>query len=213
MNKFLIVHSIFSSIQGESSFAGYPCLFIRFAGCNLNCSYCDSRFNRDVSTGTLLTQIQILKEVRKSRLKHVCLTGGEPLLQKGLKSLALRLLYSGYSVSLETNGSISISDMPKNMHIVMDIKCPGSGESKYFYRENLELLKPSDDIKFVITDQNDYIWAKNFVRKYSLNKTHRNVFFSPAFSQLNPKVLAGWMLKDSLDVRLHLQLHKLIGLE
>lgn len=200
------VNEIFKSIQGESSFAGKVCVFVRVAGCNLRCAYCDTKYAYE--EGKFLKIEEILKKIKKFKCNLVSITGGEPLLEKGVYKLMEKLIKSGKQVLLETNGSVSIKDVDKKTVIVMDIKCPSSREDKKFLQENLKYLKPSDEIKFVIGSRKDYLWAKKAIKTFGISK--HTILFSPAFENLKPAVLAEWIIKDNLDVRFNLQLHKCI---
>ncbi len=198
---------IFTSIQGESSYAGMPCTFIRMAGCNLRCPYCDTTYAFD--GGIELTENEIINEVALIGVNLVAITGGEPLLQEGTFHLIERLISEGHKVLVETNGTLSIKDIDSRAIIILDIKTPGSGMWEDMDMSNLDYIKPSDEIKFVITDRADYEWSKGMVHKYKL-KSKCHVLFSPAFGMLTPELLIRWMLEDRLDVRLNLQMHKYI---
>lgn len=201
------VCEIFTSIQGESSYAGVPCTFIRTTGCNLRCSYCDTVYAYD--EGTELSEDEIIDKIRAIGLKTVEITGGEPLLQEGVFPIIKRLIDSGYSVLIETNGSQDIKGIDTRAIIILDIKTPCSGMSDTLMLSNLDLLKPEDEVKFVITNREDYGWAKNFIEEHSLMGRCK-VLFSPAFGMLDPRSLSRWIIDDRLDVRLNLQLHKYI---
>lgn len=201
------VCEIFTSIQGESTYAGIPCTFVRMTGCNLRCSYCDTIYAYE--EGTELTQDEVFAKVECIGLKMVEITGGEPLLQEEVPFLAKRLLNSGYTVLIETNGSLSIKGIDSRAVIILDIKTPGSGMSGSFMLTNLAYLKRDDEIKFVITDRKDYEWAKDFVKEYSLTE-ECTILFSPALGVIDPRQLANWIIGDKLEVRLNLQLHKYI---
>ncbi|MDP2167427.1 MAG: radical SAM protein [Thermodesulfovibrionales bacterium] len=201
------VSEIFTSIQGESSYAGVPCTFIRLSGCNLRCFYCDTAYAYD--SGMELTEDEIINEVSIVGVNLVEITGGEPLLQEGVFHLIERLLNDGHLVLIETNGSMSIKDIDPRAVIVLDIKTPQSGMAGEMDLSNLDFLKPKDEVKFVIVDRADYEWAREFISKYSLRDKCK-VLFSPAFEFLGPKTLAEWILEDRLDVRLNLQIHKYI---
>ena len=203
----LMVSEIFYSLQGESTLAGKPCLFIRLAGCDLRCSWCDTSYA--FSGGTNMTMDQIMEEADKYSVRLVELTGGEPLMQENVFRLMENLLESGREVMLETGGHRSISLVDSRIKIIYDIKCPGSGMSEQNKWENVVLLKPGDEIKFVITSEADYDWAVDVVGKYSLGSRHE-VLFSPVSGQLEPSVLAGWILRDRLPVRLQVQLHRIL---
>jgi len=199
---------LFYSIQGESSYAGYPCFFIRFAGCNLRCTFCDTRYAYEgehlpYSIG------QILDELGKYPGVLVEITGGEPLQQKGVYSLFEKLLAAGRSILLETNGSISLENVPKEVIKIMDMKCPGSGMHEKMNFDNFDFMNPKDEIKFVLSSREDYSWATQLVNSYNLHKKS-TVTFSPVTSILPPATLAEWILDDRLPVRLRLQLHTII---
>ncbi|MDP2278228.1 MAG: radical SAM protein [Nitrospirota bacterium] len=198
---------IFTSIQGESSYAGMPCTFIRLTGCNLRCLYCDTAYAYE--EGMELTEAEIINEVELIGVPLVTITGGEPLLLEETFRLTERLIGEGYKVLIETNGTMSIKDIDSRAVIVLDIKTPGSGMWEEMDLSNLDYIKPSDEIKFVITDREDYEWSKNMMQKYNLGSKCQ-VFFSPAFGILLPESLVKWILEDRLDVRLNLQMHKYI---
>jgi 7-carboxy-7-deazaguanine synthase len=201
------VCEIFKSIQGESSYAGMPCLFIRLTGCNLRCSYCDTTYA--YYEGRELSEDEIMSEVHHAGINLVEITGGEPLLQKEVFHLIKRLLDEGYKVLVETNGSVSIKDVDRRAVIILDMKTPGSGMSEEMDLSNLDAIINSDEIKFVITSRIDYEWSKDIIHKYGLiKKCH--LLISPASGILSPEDLARWMLEDRLEARLNLQLHKYI---
>lgn len=201
------VCEIFKSIQGESSYAGIPCLFIRLTGCNLRCTYCDTKYA--YFEGEELSEEKILSEVHRAGISLVEITGGEPLLQKEVYHLIKILLDDGYMVLIETNGSMNIKDIDRRAIIILDIKTPGSGMVKEMDFLNLDYIKNTDEIKFVITDRNDYEWTKEIIQQYKL-KDRCHILISPAYGILQPEELAKWILDDSLEVRLNLQLHKYI---
>ena len=203
----LKVNEIFYSLQGESSNVGLPTIFIRLTGCPMRCSYCDTEYA--FNTGDNFTIDHIIETISQYKAKNVTVTGGEPLAQKECWDLLKRLCDEGYSVSLETGGAISIGNIDKRVKIILDIKTPGSGEDKNNFWENLELIKPQDEIKFVIADMKDYIWAKEILIREKLNEKAL-ILFSPVFNDINPKDLADWILKDQLPVRFQIQLHKII---
>jgi 7-carboxy-7-deazaguanine synthase len=207
----LKVNEIFSSIQGESSYAGLPCTFVRLAGCNLRCSYCDTRYAYD--EGQMFEIPQILAQISAFGCRLVEVTGGEPLTQAETPELISRLLSAGYSVLLETNGSLDIGAIDPNCVRIVDIKCPSSGMSDRNDLRNLEKLSGMDELKFVIGSRADYEFAKNILSALPhLHAAPREikVNFSPVFSEISPRSLAEWILKDRLPVRLNLQLHKII---
>jgi len=205
----LKVNEIFHSIQGESSYAGRRCVFIRLTGCNLRCSYCDTKYA--YKGGKELAIKEIVDQVTSHQCPLVEVTGGEPLIQKETPHLIHRLLDKGYEVLLETNGSQDISQVDDRCVKIVDIKCPSSGESEQNDLGNLDRLVGHDEVKFVIGDRNDFSAAKEILdaRTPDFCKQHP-VHFSPVFGQIEPKILAGWILKDRLNVRLQLQLHKLV---
>ncbi len=199
------VCEIFASIQGESTYAGIPCTFIRMSGCNLRCTYCDTTYAH--GEGMELSEGEILGEVRKAGFRTVEITGGEPLLQGGIFHLMKHLLDQGYRVLIETNGSREISGIDERAIVILDIKTPGSGMSHAMRLSNLSCLKPRDEVKFVITGREDYEWSKNVIASYSLFEKCE-ILFSPVFDMVEPVHLAQWILDDRLEVRLNLQLHK-----
>jgi 7-carboxy-7-deazaguanine synthase len=201
------VCEIFASIQGESTYAGLPCVFVRMTGCNLRCPYCDTVYAYE--EGKEISEDEIIKAVGSYGITLVEITGGEPLLQKDTLSLVKRLLNKGLTLLLETNGSVSVRDVDKRAVIIMDIKTPGSGMFEKMDLYNLDFLKTADEVKFVILHREDYEWAKDFIRGHSLLKKC-TVLFSPAFRVLAPQALSEWMIHDRLEVRLNLQLHKYI---
>ena len=205
----LRVNEIFYSIQGESSFAGRPCVFVRLTGCNLRCSYCDTRYAYD--EGNSLKTDEIFAEVKPYKCRLVEVTGGEPLIQNETPALIQRLLDENYEVLLETNGSQDIGRVDGRCVRIVDIKCPSSGEEGKNDLKNLNILADKDEVKFVIGDRGDYDYAKrilHLIPEYSTRKMA--VHFSVVFGETDPKTLAKWILEDHLNVRLHLQLHKLI---
>jgi 7-carboxy-7-deazaguanine synthase len=203
----LKINEIFYSIQGESTKAGLPCAFIRLTFCNLRCSYCDTEYA--FYEGKDMTIPEILHEVSKYKCGLVEVTGGEPLVQKNVFNLLETLADAGYKVMLETGGSISIGEVDKRVKIIMDLKTPSSNMSDKNLYENINLLKPTDEIKFVIGSREDYEWSKEKINEYSLNR-RVTVLMSPVFDELQNIELAKWILDDRLNVRLQLQLHKYI---
>lgn len=203
----LLVSEIFYSLQGESTLAGKPCLFVRLAGCDLRCSWCDTGYA--LSGGSNISLGRIMEEVEKYPVRLVELTGGEPLMQENSLRLMEMLLESGREVMLETGGHRSIARVDKRIKIIYDIKCPGSGMSGHNKWENLVLLKPGDEIKFVISSEADYKWAVEKMNKYSLG-SRQEVLFSPVSGKIDSRDLAGWIMRDCLPVRLHLQLHRIL---
>jgi 7-carboxy-7-deazaguanine synthase len=213
---------IYRSIQGESSFAGVPCIFVRLAACNLRCSWCDSEYT--FTGGGKMSADEVEQEVLKlAPAGLVEFTGGEPMLQeRELVPLMDRLLVRGYTLLLETSGERPLEHVPLAVHKIVDVKCPGSGEGGTFRMTNLATLTAADEIKFVLSNRADYEYARDFTREHGLEHKVRAVLFSPAFlkspsperdasnCQLDPRVLAEWILGDGLDVRLGLQIHKFI---
>ena len=198
---------IYKSIQGESTYTGLLCTFIRLSGCNLNCSYCDTKYAFE--NGSEYSMEEILKHVEKNRSSLVEITGGEPLIQPETAALCQNLIDNNYTVLLETNGSFDISSLPSECIKIMDIKCPDSGSGSSFLLKNLQYLSQNDECKMVISSKNDYLWALDFVYKYSLNKKC-SVLFSPNIQLIDPKDLAHWIIESNAPVRLGLQLHKII---
>ena len=203
----LRVNEIFMSIQGESSHAGKPCIFIRLTGCNLRCSYCDTV--HAYNEGSAMTLDEILKRARGYKSSNICITGGEPLLQANLSKLINILKKNHFNVYIETNGSLNIDMLPKGIVRVVDIKCPDSGMEREMDWGNIERLKKRDEVKFIISSKRDYEWAKGVTEKQRIIE-RATVLFGLVHDKLKPKTLAGWILKDGLDVRLQLQLHKTI---
>ena len=203
----LRVSEIFQSIQGETSYVGLPCFFVRLSGCNLKCKYCDTLYARN--GGQHISLDEILKSVENSGGDLVCITGGEPLLQPGTATLAEKLISMGKEVLVETNGSKDISKLPEAAKRIVDIKTPGSGEEGSFLPTNLNLLRRDDEVKFVITSEGDSRWARECIETYRLDEL-ANISFSPAHGLIDPKDLAKWILMHDLPVRLNLQIHKYI---
>lgn len=206
MHDTLTVCETFTSIQGESRYAGYPCFFVRLTGCNLRCSYCDTIYA--YNEGRKRTVDDILGEAERAGIGLVEITGGEPLLQEGTGELAKRLLGSGFELLIETNGSVDISGVDERAVIILDIKTPGSGMSERMDFENLKRLRPQDEVKFVITSGEDYRWALEVIKEYTLEQ--RRVLLSPAMGLIRPEELSRWMIADKLSARLNLQIHKYI---
>ncbi|MEW6731085.1 MAG: radical SAM protein [Acidobacteriota bacterium] len=201
------ITEIYQSIQGESSYAGLPCVFVRTTGCDLRCCWCDSEFT--FYGGQQMTIAQIIAEVEKYPSRLVELTGGEPLLQKETPTLAHELLARGYTVMIETGGHRDVSVLDPLVIKIMDIKCPFSGESEKNLWSNLDHLTSRDEIKFVIADRNDYEWARQII--YQRNLASRfHLLLSPVHGRLSPQQLVEWMLADGLQARFQLQLHKYI---
>ncbi len=203
----LRISEIFLSLQGEADAVGWPTVFIRLTGCPLRCHYCDTAYA--FSGGEWMDIEQVLARVADYRIRHVCVTGGEPLAQKGCLELLTRLCDAGYEVSLETSGALDIARVDERVSRVMDIKTPISGEAVKNRYENIDHLTFRDQVKFVIGDRNDYNWSVSVIDKYALNERCM-VFFAPVFGQLEATELAEWILTDRLEVRLQLQLHKIL---
>jgi len=203
----LKVNEIFKSIQGESSYMGLPCVFVRLTGCNLRCRYCDTEYafyeGREMSIEAIVAAV----DAHQTRLVEI--TGGEPLLQREVYGLMDALLRKSYTVLLETGGSLPIRDVPAPVIKIMDLKCPGSGEADKNHYDNLNALGPNDEVKFVILDRADYEWSRDAIRRYTIDRKAR-ILFSPVFDKLSLKTLAEWILHDGLPVRLQTQLHKFI---
>jgi len=216
------ITEIYKSLQGESTHAGLPCVFVRLTGCNLRCSWCDSEFS--FYGGKKMTLQEVLSEVAGlSSGGLVEITGGEPMLQeREVVPLMQHLLDAGYQVLLETSGERLLARVPKQIIKIVDVKCPHSGEPGTFALENLEALQPQDELKFVLTDRTDYEFARDFVVNYGLAERVHAILFSPAFEKaasgsrdtshclLDPQELAQWILDDNVPARLSLQIHKLI---
>jgi 7-carboxy-7-deazaguanine synthase len=202
----LRVSEIFFSLQGESTFAGLPCVFVRLAGCNLDCFYCDTRYARE--GGETLSRATILNRVEEYPCRLVEITGGEPLLQAETPALVVDLADRGWEVLVETNGSLDISVLDPRVVRVMDLKCPSSGETEKMRWDNLTHLTPRDEVKFVVAGREDYLWAKGVVEERL--PAGPAVLFSPAAGSIPPADLAAWILEDGLAVRLQLQLQKII---
>ena len=203
----LKVNEIYHSIQGESSKAGLPCVFVRLTYCNLRCTYCDTEYA--FYSGEEKSVSEIIKEVKKYKCNLVEITGGEPLVQAESMELMKSLCDEGYEVMLETGGSLSIEKIDKRVLIIMDLKCPSSKMEKKNLYENLKYLKPDDEVKFVIGNREDYNWSKEIIFKYSISGTCK-ILFSVVFGKLEPVELVNWIIEDKLDVRYQLQMHKYI---
>lgn len=204
----LRVNEIFYSLQGESTRAGMPCVFIRLTGCNLHCAWCDTAYARD--EGEYMPAQDILARARPYPCRLVEITGGEPLLQQDTPELARLLLDCGYTVLVETNGSQNIALLDDRCTRIMDIKCPSSGESRSNDFANLDRLTDRDEVKFVIGSREDYVFAKQCLARLPAWFKIKNVHFSPLHAIVPPSLLAGWMLEDGVGARLSLQLHKII---
>ena len=201
------INEIYLSVQGESTHTGLPCIFIRLTGCNLRCSWCDTAYA--FHEGKNMSIDEILQKVESFGIHLVEITGGEPLMQDNVYTLMRSLIEKGYKVMLETGGSISLERVPKDVIKIMDLKCPGSGEQAKNNLDNLKLLLPHDEVKFVILDKKDYEWSRDIIKKYKINETS-HILLSPVFDKLELKEMVKWILEDRLPVRLQTQLHKII---
>jgi 7-carboxy-7-deazaguanine synthase len=217
------ITEIYKSLQGESTYAGLPCIFVRLTGCNLRCSWCDSEYT--FVGGRKMTQQEIFNDIKRLSPNEglIEITGGEPLLQgRELFPLMEQLLQTGYQVLLETSGERPLQQVPAEVIKIVDVKCPDSGEPDTFHMENLSALTARDEVKFVMSSRADYVFARDFTREHNLAKRVNAVLFSPAFRKdasgardtshclLDPQDLAQWMLADNVPARLSLQLHKFI---
>jgi 7-carboxy-7-deazaguanine synthase len=220
----MFITEIFKSIQGEGTRAGLPCIFVRLTGCNLRCTWCDTAYafhgGQKVSVDEVMERVELLNRLSDGSTAGVSLvelTGGEPLLQEEIYPLAERLLAAGYTVMIETSGERFIGRLPKEVIKIVDVKCPDSGEPDTFDQRNLEELSANDEVKFVISSRGDYEFAREFRREHRLAGRVREVLFSPVHDDpngkwrgLEPRELVEWMLEDGLQVRLGLQLHKIV---
>lgn len=210
---FLRITEIFHSIQGESTWAGVPCTFVRITGCPLRCVWCDTEYA--FHGGTRMTFPEIVEEVGRHPARVVEITGGEPLAHPGAVDLARLLLDEGYTVLVETSGAFDVSGLDPRVHRIMDLKCPGSGESEKNLWSNLDHLGARDEIKFVVKDRTDYEWARDVIRECGLDTrvndgSLRALLMSPVWDDIDLQDLAGWILEDGLPVRFQVQIHKLI---
>ncbi len=203
----LRITEIFLSLQGEADAVGWPTVFVRLTGCPLRCNYCDTSYA--FTGGESMSIEAVVATVAAHSTRHVCVTGGEPLSQKGTLELLRRLCDAGHDVSLETSGALDISGVDERVSRVMDLKTPCSGEAARNRYENIPLLRRHDQVKLVIADRNDYDWAVAVLQKYQLN-TLCSVLFSPAFGSMEPRQLAEWIIEDHLPVRFQMQLHKIL---
>jgi 7-carboxy-7-deazaguanine synthase len=204
----LVVHEIYSSVQGESSFVGVPCTFIRLTGCNLRCTWCDTE--QAFYGGTRMQRADVLERALAFNTPLVELTGGEPLLQPGALPLMTELAEAGRTVLLETSGERDISLVDPRVHRIIDLKAPGSGESHRILWSNLDHLTKRDEVKLVLKDRADYEWARDVIRTQRPHERAREVLMSTVFGSLDPKDLVQWILDDQLPVRFQLQLHKIV---
>ncbi|PAW76371.1 MAG: 7-carboxy-7-deazaguanine synthase [Verrucomicrobia bacterium Tous-C9LFEB] len=207
-DQILKINEIFYSIQGESTFAGKPCVFVRLTACDLRCTYCDTEYA--FYEGKKQTFEEIFREVAKFGCQLVEVTGGEPLLQKSVLPFMTELCNEGYTVLLETSGAHDIRPIDPRVHRIMDLKCPSSGEVKRNLPGNLEWLKERDEIKFVIGSEEDYLWAKQQIEQGEWKDKVNAILFSPVFGKIELVHLAEWIMRDHLPVRLQLQMHKFI---
>ena len=204
------ISEIFFSIQGESSFAGLPCIFIRVYGCNLDCRWCDTGYARRGGEARHMEIAGIVDKIADYPCSMVEITGGEPLMQDGVFELAERLLGLGYKILIETNGSLPLAPLDERVIKIIDVKCPSSGEEDSFLMENLSYIGPHDEIKFVIADRRDYDFGNEFIKNHLEDKKRAgtDVLFSPVKEALEARELAAWILEDGINVRLQTQLHK-----
>jgi 7-carboxy-7-deazaguanine synthase len=202
------VNEMFYSLQGESSYMGCPCAFIRLSGCNLRCAYCDTQYAFD--EGTEMSIPEMLHEVEKFPTRLALVTGGEPMLQKSIHELLAQLLERNYTVLLETGGQVSLADVDPRVHKIMDFKCPSSGMEGHNDYSNALYLTRNDELKFVVEDRNDFDWACRIVRQYDLAVRVGQILFSPVHQKLSYADLADWVLNCGIPARLQLQLQKII---
>ena len=211
MNQSSIwVTETFLSIQGESTHAGRLCFFIRLAGCNLQCSYCDTQYSASLTDGEAEPLDLLVVKAVSSDVDLVEITGGEPLTQPETIPLCEKLLDAGMTVLVETNGSLPVWELPEGVIRILDCKTPSSGESGSNLYKNYDYLTPADEIKFVIADRNDYDFSCKIIREYDLPSKTPNLLFSPVWGRIAPRLLAEWMIADRPPARLQLQMHKLI---
>ena len=208
--KKLLISEIFTSIQGESTYAGRTCFFIRLAGCNLNCSHCDTKYAFNRKNANKLSINEIVKQADHSAIQLVEITGGEPLLQDNVLPLCDELIKKGFTVLMETNGSLSITEINPKVVKIIDCKCPSSNESDKMYFENFSYMSSDDEVKFVLTNKDDYLYANSIIHKYNLLKITEKILFSPVTGKLDLQLLSEWMLRDKSPAILQVQLHKII---
>lgn len=205
MQMSLKINEIYHSIQGESSYSGLPCVFVRLTYCNLRCSYCDTEYA--FYDGKDMSIKQIIKKINSYKCNLVEITGGEPLLQKNCIKLINELEKNNKKVLIETGGSLSIQNISKKTHIILDLKCPSSNMENKNLWANLDYIKKTDEIKFVVGNKTDYEWTKNIIKKYDLeNKCH--LLISPVYDKIDNEKIINWILKDNLKIRFQIQLHK-----
>lgn len=204
----LRINELFFSLQGEAKTAGYATVFIRLSGCPLRCTYCDTEYA--FQGGEMLSLADILAQTQAYKVRHVTVTGGEPLAQKNCLPLLSMLCDAGFEVSLETSGALDITEVDPRVSVVLDLKTPASGEMDRNLYSNIAQLKPIDQIKFVICDRQDYNWARLKIDELDLHNKVDDIWFSPSFGQVDATALADWIVADRLAVRFQLQLHKLL---
>jgi 7-carboxy-7-deazaguanine synthase len=210
-NLLFNVNEIFYSIQGEGTRAGRPCIFVRFQGCELRCSWCDTPYALDLKQiEKEMTGTQILDEIKEYECKYILFTGGEPLLQRDLIPLLDYFVQLGYETAIETNGHQSVKYINPEVIKILDLKAPGSGMDKFNNLHNLKYLTRTDEIKIIVTDRNDYEWSKKIILEQNLHDIVAGVILSPALGKIDLKAIAEWILEDNLPVRLQAQLHKII---
>lgn len=210
MPETLTVCEVFTSIQGESTHAGRLCFFIRLAGCNLSCSYCDTVYAAKPSDGRDIELSELVEKAKASGVDTVEITGGEPMFQKNTPPLCKMLLDKGFRVLLETNGSLPVSALPPGTVRIIDCKTPSSGEASSMDFSNFDIINSDDEIKFVISDSSDFEYSLDIIKKYSLDSKTDKILFSPVAGKLAPQLLAEWMIKSKAPARFQLQLHKII---
>jgi 7-carboxy-7-deazaguanine synthase len=204
----LTINEIFHSIQGESTYAGQPCVFVRLTACDLRCTWCDTPYA--FHEGGKVAVDEVVRQVAAYDCPLVELTGGEPLLQEAVYPLMDRLLMSGRTVLLETGGHLDVGRVPPAVVKIVDVKCPGSGEADRHCWDNFDRLQPHDQVKFVIRDRQDYEYARQVLQRYGLDRRCAAVLFAPVHGVLEPRALSAWVLEDRLPVRVQLQMHKYI---
>lgn len=209
IEKSVRLIELYASIQGESTWVGLPCTFVRFARCPLRCAWCDTAYS--FSGGEVWTFEKVLAEAEALGPRLVEITGGEPLAQAECADLCAALIGRGFTVLIETSGALPINVLPAQVIKIMDLKCPDSGESARNLWENLDYLDPAqDEVKFVIASRGDYEWSRDVIRRYTLEKRCKTVLLSPAFGLIEPRDIVAWMLEDALPARFQLQMHKFI---
>ena len=207
--KKLRLYEMFTSIQGESTHAGRLCFFIRLAGCNLRCSYCDTKKAQSPDAGRECTLEEILRKAKESGIRLVEITGGEPMLQPAVPELCALLIKNGFEVLMETNGSVDLSPLPAEVRRIIDWKTPSSGESAKMLDSNFQNLREHDEVKFVIADRKDYEASLEVMNRFGI-AGRAAVLFAPVFGRIEPRTLVEWMIADHVPARLNLQLHKIV---